>query len=199
MSGIFYVSYAAMWLLMIVEGVLLLLVYRHFGLMSLGTVEGVQRDGLSVGEIAPPMSGVTAQGEQILWSAHPGNAYLLLFATPECRPCANVVPAVSRLAAMRTDVNITLIVGGPQDGAVQLVEKFHPPSCVACFADDGSGAYKRYRVRVTPFAFVVGGDGRIRAKGLCSDPARLRDLLTAGGLDSAAAVVEPARALPVLG
>ena len=44
MTSIFYVSYIAMWMLLLIEGFLLLLVYRHFGLAALGTIEGVQRD-----------------------------------------------------------------------------------------------------------------------------------------------------------
>ncbi len=48
---------------------------------------------------------------------------------------------------------------------------------------------------MTPFAFVVGGDGLVRAKGLCSDPMMLRDLLEAAGLpDSANVVSQPVHA-----
>jgi len=45
MSPVFYVSYGALWLLVLVLGVLVLLLYRHFGMMAMGTLEGVQRDG----------------------------------------------------------------------------------------------------------------------------------------------------------
>lgn len=49
--------------------------------------------------------------------------------------------------------------------------------------DDGNGLANEYRVRVSPFAFVVGTDGHVQAKGLCGDPVRLRDLLAVAGLD----------------
>lgn len=39
-----------------------------------------------------------------------------------------------------------------------------------------------YRVRVTPFAFMVGDDGRILAKGLCDSVSNLGSLLDAGGI-----------------
>ena len=67
MSTLFYVSYAALWLLLLTIGVLVLLLYRHFGVMSLGTLEGVQRDGLPIGSVAPPISGVTAAGQDTSW------------------------------------------------------------------------------------------------------------------------------------
>jgi hypothetical protein len=63
-------------------------------------------------------------------------------------------------------------------------------------AEDGSGAFSRYRVRVTPFGFVIGGDGRILAKGLCGDRARLRGLLEAADMGDIAGAL-PADAQPV--
>ena len=84
MSILFYVSYAALWLLLLTIGVLVLLLYRHFGVMSLGTLEGVQRDGLPIGSAAPPISGVTAAGPDTSWQPQRGQPQLLLFAAPDC-------------------------------------------------------------------------------------------------------------------
>jgi len=64
-----------------------------------------------------------------------------------------------------------------------------PNTTYPCLAEDGSGAFSRYRVRVTPFAFVLSEDGRVVAKGLCNSAARLRALLLAGGLLEAARAV----------
>ncbi len=191
MPTLFYVSYAALWLLVLVEGGLLLLVYRHFGLMALGTLEGVQRDGLPVGEVAPQVSVLTAEGAAVDWSPQRGRPELLLFATPDCEPCGRVLPAVARLAAAANGrhVGVTVLVPGPRQEAARLAEQFALP--FPCLAEEGSGASERYRVRVTPFAFVIGEDGRILAKGLCSDAEQLRGLLAVGGLNGAAAVLEP--------
>jgi thiol-disulfide isomerase/thioredoxin len=181
MPTLFYVSYVALWLLVLTMGVLLLLLYRHFGMMSLGTLEGVQRDGLPIGSVAPPISGVTAAGQDIAWEPQRGQPQLLLFATPECEPCATVLPHVERLArAVNGGLGIATVVPGPRGEVAQFVERYRPP--FPCLAEDGSGAFSRYRVRVTPFGFVVGGDGRILAKGLCGDRVRLRGLLEAADL-----------------
>jgi hypothetical protein len=75
-----------------------------------------------------------------------------------------------------------------------MVNRYNPP--FATLAEDGSGAFGRFRVRVTPFGFVVGPDGRVLSKGLCGDAARLGNLLHAAGLEGAAAVVQ-ARAQPL--
>ncbi len=187
MSAVFYVSYGALWLLVLTMGVLLLLLYRHFGMMSLGTLEGVQRDGLPVGAAAPALSGITATGKDEGWEPRQGRPELLIFASPDCEPCKTVLPYVNRLAAKAGGLGITAVVPGPRESVARLVEQYDPP--YPCLAEDGSGAFQRFRVRVTPFAFVIGADGRVLAKGLCNDPGRLRDLLAAGGVDEAAAAV----------
>jgi thiol-disulfide isomerase/thioredoxin len=195
MPTLFYVSYAALWLLLLTIGVLVLLLYRHFGMMSLGTLEGVQRDGLPIGSVAPSISGVTAAGQDTGWKPKRGQPQLLLFAAPDCEPCATVLPHVERLArAVNGNLGIAAVVPGPRDEVARFVERYRPP--FACLAEDGSGAFTRYRVRVTPFGFIIGGDGRVLAKGLCGDQVRLRRLLEAADLPEIAQVL-PAPGQPV--
>jgi thiol-disulfide isomerase/thioredoxin len=195
LSTLFYVSYAALWLLLLTIGVLVLLLYRHFGMMSLGTLEGVQRDGLPIGSVAPAISGVTAAGQDTAWEPRRGQPQLLLFAAPDCEPCATVLPHVERLArAVDGGLGIAAVVPGPKEEVVRFVERYHPP--FPCLAEDGSGAFSRYRVRVTPFGFVIGTDGRVLAKGLCGDQIRLRGLLEAADLGDVAQAV-PASSQPV--
>ena len=195
MPTVFYVSYAALWLLLLVMGVLVLLLYRHFGMMSLGTLEGVQRDGLPIGSVAPPICGVTADGRDVGWRPQPGQPQLLLFAAPDCQPCATVLPHVEHLArAADGALGIAAVVPGPREEVARFVERYRPS--FPCLAEDGSGAFPRYRVRVTPFGFVVGTDGRVLAKGLCGDQNRLRGLLEAADLDDVAQAL-PTAAQPV--
>lgn len=191
MSALFYVSYVALWLLLLALGVLVFLLYRHFGLATLGTLEGVQRDGLPVGEEAPSLHGLTDEGRVVNWIPEPGRSGLLVFAATGCAPCAAVLPAVNRLAAWRNGrgLVVTAVVVGSAEDAGQLSREFGLR--FPCLAEAESDASARYRVRVTPFAFVIGPDGRVLAKGLCSDPVRLRELLAAAGEDAAAVALEP--------
>lgn len=112
MPAIFYVSYAAIWLLAIVEGLLLLLVYRHFGLQSMQSLEGVHRDGLHVGAVAPPVVGVAANAAPYTWAPDPSHNSLLVFASPTCGPCEQVIPALTELAAMNGDLRIAVVSEG---------------------------------------------------------------------------------------
>lgn len=189
---LFEVSYGAMWVLLVINSVLVLLLYRHFGLMSLETIEGVQRDGLAIGEEAPPIQGVSGNGEALM--LHPGERRpaFVLFAAPECEPCKKVAPYVNRLAGLNSDGNeLDVVVVAAGDGAIaaHIGEDF---TDAFTLADAGSGVFETYRVRVTPFAFVVGDDRRIRAKGLCGDDGRLSELFRSAGLPRVADPVERA-------
>lgn len=184
----FEVSYIFLWLLFLVMGILVLLLYRHFGLSSMGTLEGVQRDGVPVGEQVPPVFGTSAEGESVTWRPGPEPA-LLIFASPECEPCQAVLPHVRQLALTvpRQALQVVAVTEGREESAGRLREKFQLP--VPCLAEGAGGVFSSYRVRVTPFGFVIGEDGRVRAKGLCNDARRLRELLSAAGMNEVAAMV----------
>ena len=140
MSTLFYLSYVALWVLLLTIGVLVLLLYRHFGMMSLGTLEGVQRDGLPIGAVAPPISGVTAAGQDTGWQPQRGQPQLLLFAAPDCEPCATVLPHVERLArAVKVNggPGTTAAMPRPRDEVARFVDRYRPP--FPCLAEDGSG------------------------------------------------------------
>lgn len=188
MTGFWLVSYIVLWLLVLALGALLLLLYRHFGMMSLGTLEGVQRDGLPLGAEAPAISGIEANGTNASWQPKTGSYQMLLFGSPDCEPCSAIMPFAQQLANARTNVTVATVVQGPKSEAVRMVDKHHPT--FQTIADDGSGSFPRFRVRVTPFGFVIGPDGRVLAKGLCSDPARMRMLLQSAGLQDAAAAIQ---------
>jgi len=179
MSEMFWISYALLWVLVIFMAALLLLVYRHFGLMALGTVDGVQRDGLPVGVVAPSFTGMSASDEIKDWPG-PHPLGVLLFAAPGCEPCAKVLPHVQSLQQLAPELSVTVVVAGSSENATLIANKYKLTG--DCLADRGTDVFGKFKVRVSPFAFVVDRDGRIRAKGLCTDPFRLRDLLDAGGL-----------------
>ncbi|MCC6313491.1 MAG: TlpA family protein disulfide reductase [Thermomicrobiales bacterium] len=197
MSGLLLVSYIALWVLVVVMAVLLLLLYRHFGMMALGTLEGVQRDGLAVGAPAPVVSGITAEGVDRGWEPKRPQPQMLLFMAPDCEPCAAIMPHLVRLTRAAGDrLFVSAIVPGQRAAAIRMAEKFGSP--IPTLAEDGSGAFQSFRVRVTPFGFVIGTDGRVLAKGLISDPVRLRQLLQAAGLKEEAAFLQtqPAPLVP---
>lgn len=181
MNSIFYISYGLLWVLLVLEGTLLLLVYRHFGMMALGSGEGIERDGLAVGDMGLQVAGVTADGGEFTWSPVARQPQLVLFASAGCQPCEAVLPALAEMAVANSQIGVVAIVPGTKDSARAVVDKFHPP--FTCIAENGSGAFNNWLVRVTPFGFIVDEKGKVLAKGLCNDPGRIGVLFERAGLD----------------
>jgi hypothetical protein len=181
MSTAFYVSYGVLWVLVVVLSVLLLLVYRHFGMMALGTIQGVQRDGIPVGDDAPDITATTPAGQELVLRPGASGPALVVFASPDCEPCSVVLPYLNNFVGRDSAPELMTLVPGPATTADRMTADHR--LLYDCYAEDGSGAFDAYRVRVTPFAFVVGADGRVLSKGLCSEPLMVRDLFAAAGLD----------------
>jgi methylamine dehydrogenase accessory protein MauD len=189
MSQAFVVSYVVLWALVLALAMLLVLVYRHFGIMAMSTAEGHDRDGLPVGHVAPQISGVDRTNGRIHWSPEPGRHHLLFFAAPGCEPCEAIAPLIGALGrADEQDRRVVVVASGRGDEVLALDRL--TGGGVLCLADDGSGVMQNYEVQVTPFAFLLDPDGRVVAKGNCSTPPRLRRLLAAGDLRAAASELD---------
>lgn len=190
MSAIFIASYAVLWVLVVVMAVLLLLVYRHFGLIAVSTGEGHDRDGLPLGRAAPSISGVNRDNTRLEWTPSRGRHTLLVFALPGCEPCEQIAAYLGPLGRKTQQLPFDLVVAATGRGdAVQALEQ-SVGAGVECIGDDGSGAMRNYEVKVTPFAFVLDIDGKIVAKGNCSTAARLRQLLMKARLEGPTRVLE---------
>lgn len=188
MSTPLLVSYVALWLLATIEGVLLFLVYRHFGLTSMATAAGHERDGLPIGESAPAISGLSLGGKQITRQPEAGRAHILVFGSPDCQPCRRILPSLNRLAVAKVGADLTLVIWADYQRAMTVRDLLHED--VPCVVEVGTEAVNAYRVKVAPFAFVIGKDGRIRQKGVCSDSEKLQRLIINAGLPDVAAVLD---------
>jgi thiol-disulfide isomerase/thioredoxin len=188
-SPAFLASYVVLWFLVVILSILVFLVYRHFGLEAMGTFAGVQRDGLALGEEAPLIRGFTADAETVALFPGQTSPTLLLFVAPDCQPCGAVLPFVEELNRFGSTNGLEIVaVAAGSSAAVERLRETHDPSYIS-LAEGENHLFDDYLVRVTPFGFVI-DDRRVRAKGLCSDPVLLRDLLAQGDQDAAATVVD---------
>lgn len=179
MTTAYLISYTVLWLLVLMQGVLLLLIYRHFGLVALGTFDGVQRDGVAVGSQAPRI----ADDGSMAAPAAVGTFYVRMFLSPECEPCGNIAPYLDGLASRGIRDHrlvVTGIITGNGDALHRFIERFRPN--YSCVGDEFGDITKAYKVRVTPFGFVSDAAGTVLSKGLCNDPKALANLLSAAGI-----------------
>ena len=82
MSGIWLVSYIALWAIVLFQGVVIFVLLRQLGVIYLGTARGVANDGLAVGTEAPDFSVHGLDGEPLSLASFRGAPLLLIFGSP---------------------------------------------------------------------------------------------------------------------
>jgi methylamine dehydrogenase accessory protein MauD len=170
MEGIWLVSYIILWLAVLTMGVLIFLLYRQLGIMYLGSAEGVSRDGLPVGTPAPDFRLTDQYGNVQQLSAYRGKPVYLVFGSPGCSPCRVLLPQAHEWLNAHPEMSIIWLNAAPPEETLKYVSDMGATLPVVGFTPDDK-VMENYRVRVTPFSFMVDEQGIIRAKGLVNTKA----------------------------
>lgn len=182
-------SQAGLWTVCLINLVLVLLIYRQFGLVAMSTAEGHENDGVVLGDEAPPLHLARQGSNELVTVQLAGRWALLLFGTPYCEPCVATMAQVNAEYDSLAELGI-LVVGvlhAPEIEAKRLQQErgFR----FECFADLDGSAATAYGVRVTPFAFLVDPQQRVATKSLASGERHVRSFL-----ESVGALVSESRA-----
>jgi thiol-disulfide isomerase/thioredoxin len=163
-TGIWLASYILMWSVVIGEGLLLLVLFRQIGLRSLDTVEGISRDGLAIGVTVPPLPLAAPAG------VRPDQKSLLVFASNSCKPCQELMPALEEFLREKAErlAGFIVLESEPENGTAL--------GCQNATRVLDAKAMENFRVRVTPFAYLVDQDMRVQAKGLVNHRGHLESL-----------------------
>lgn len=170
-SGGWFVSYAFLWVAVVVLAVLVVALAREVGALHLrlgprGALE-IDTEGPEIGAVVPPLDASAMDGRAARIGG-PGASRLYLFASPTCGICRDVLPAMP------------LLLRGGVDGAV-IAEA--PARDLAAWRQTGVAvvsspeAFLAYSVPGTPYAVVLDDRGAVLAKGTPNDPAQLEGLL----------------------
>lgn len=178
---LFDASYVALWLMMVAIGALALALLRHVGMLELRVeelsrprVSHIQRDGLSPGTVAPHLTLLDDGGREVVFAPPLGRGALVVLSQPGCGPCDQLVPHLERLVAAEGAPDVTVITKGPPGSGAA-------PRGVRVLYQRRSEAMTGFRAFATPWAFVIGPDGRIVAQSIVNDLAGLRRLLAGDG------------------
>lgn len=172
MEGIWLISYIVLWALVLALGVLVFLLYRQLGIMYLGSAEGVSRDGLERGTKAPDFRLTDQYGNAQQLSQYRGRPVVLLFGSPHCNPCRTLLPQLHDWAKAHPETTVLWLNATTEEESLKFVSDTgatlpvlpHPPE---------TNLMDRYKVRVTPFMFLLDEGGIVRAKGLANSKAGL--------------------------
>jgi methylamine dehydrogenase accessory protein MauD len=147
-------------------------------MIYLGTAQGVARDGLAPGQRAPDFAAPDLDGRVVSLGELLGRPLLLVFGSPGCGPCRTLVPDLNAFARERRDeLSVLFLSRGEVEDARRFAQETGAEVRVAVHPDEKLP--EQYKARVTPFAFLIDGEGVVRAKGLANNREHLDLLLRA--------------------
>lgn len=175
MTGWWLVSYVVLWVLVIALALLALALARQIGTLHLrlgprGALE-LDEEGPPLGEAPEPMDARDIDGRSVAVGG-PGEPQLILFVSPGCPVCREVLPSVpvaaragGLMASVITDANepTTLETYGSADLETPILS--------------GPHIARRYRIPGTPYAVVLDGIGVTRAKGTVNNLEQMEGLV----------------------
>lgn len=176
MSGLWLVSFIALWAIVLFQGLVIFVLMRQLGIIYLGTAQGVARDGIAPGQRAPDFTLPDLGGRIRSLADFQGRSLLLVFGSTTCAPCRGLVPDLNVFAQTHAPgLEALFAIRGTPAEAQRFVDELHVQVPVGIFNDDELP--EKYKTRVTPFAFIVDGEGVVRAKGLSNNMSHLDMLL----------------------
>jgi hypothetical protein len=185
-------SVILLYLLFCVLTALVILLYRQFGLVFLGSRRSYELPGPAVGELAPAGLQVASPGNPALTLAldwrdvPPGGATLLLLGGEVCPVCAHLLRHLNEGPPLAPEpAKVRVLFVDKESRGMPTVELPVPVNerWQHWRSTDGS-VHRAFDVEVSPFGIVIDGEGRIRSKGIVSSRPEISDLLARAGLEA---------------
>lgn len=175
MDGWWAASYVVLWLLVLVLAAIVVALARQIGTlhMRLGPRGALEMDeeGPPLGEAPEPLETMASDGAAVTIGG-PGQGQLIMFVSPSCHLCREVLPALSVTAAaagLRP-----YVVADTEDGASE--PDLDPKRLKAPVVADVR-LPKRYAIPGTPYIVVIDSMGVVRAKGTANNLEQLEGLV----------------------
>lgn len=175
MSGWWAASYVVLWGLVLVLCVIVVALARQVGALHLrlgprGALE-LDEEGPPLGEAPEPVDATDLSGRAVTIGG-PGESQLLLFVSPGCRLCDEVLPGLP-VIARRTDMAAYVVTG--LDAAETKSRFGGKPLGTSVVA--GKLTAQAYAIPGTPYAVALDERGVVRAKGTVNSLEQLEGLV----------------------
>lgn len=167
-------SYVALWLVVIVLCAIVVALARQIGTLHLrlgprGAFE-LDGEGPALGEAPPPHEAIDLEGRTVTIGG-PGRGQVLLFVSPGCMVCGQVLPSLPVLA--RT-YGLEAVAISEED-EIETRRELGRYRDVALVA--GSDRFSTYAVPGTPYAVVLDRLGVVRGKGTVNNLEQFEGLI----------------------
>jgi methylamine dehydrogenase accessory protein MauD len=193
MSGVWLASYVVLWLVVLMLAFLLAGALRQLGLLQLrlGDDPGalITDTGLERGTLAPDFTAVQSEtGELVTLSELTPKARMIVFASPGCLSCRELIPGLNEVRKTRRDFDFLVICRGDIESCQGFgrMNRLEAPMVV----DTTGQIEKDYLVTLTPFAYLLDHERNVVIRGIANDWRQLESLLEQEGTLQAAPWVD---------
>ena len=174
MTGWWTVSYVVLWVLVVVLCLVVVALARQIGTLYMrlgprGALE-IDGEGPGLGEAPPPLA-ATAIGGDAVSIGGPGRAQLLMFVSPGCHLCEQVLPSLHALSD--GDPTPVVISDGDAYETTAGVKLDGLPAPVV----PAAGIAREYNVPGTPYVVILDELGVVRAKGTVNNLEQVEGLI----------------------
>jgi methylamine dehydrogenase accessory protein MauD len=183
-TGVWLASYIVLWVVVLLLAFLLAGALRQLGLMQLrlGDDPGalITDTGLERGSEAPDFTGLDSEsGEVVRLSELPTVPRMLVFASPGCLSCRELIPGLNEVRRTRGELDFLVVCRGDLEScqAFGRMNRLEAPMVV----DSTGQIEKDYLVTLTPFAYLIDHEGRVVIRGIANDWRQLESLLEQEG------------------
>jgi methylamine dehydrogenase accessory protein MauD len=177
-SSLFIVSYVLLWLLLFFMAAVLLVVVRELALLRVrvGPEPGAlaTNEGPKIGATLPQFDAVTLAGVPLVVGPT-SRSTLLVFASPHCQPCRELLPALQRLMRRDIPAEVALIVQGDRSEVESLMSLYQIDAPV--IADPDRRISNLFGIDSVPLAILADRDWTVITKGIVNNEEHLESLL----------------------
>jgi len=185
MTEALLVSNVVLWVLVLLLAFLLAGALRQLGLLQLrlGDDPGalITDAGLERGAPAPDFTALDGEtGQLVSLSDLPAVPRMLVFASPGCLSCRELIPGLNEVRKTRGgEFDFLVVCRGDLEScqAFGRMNRLEAPMVV----DTTGQIEKDYLVTLTPFAYLIDHEGRVVIRGIANDWRQLESLLEQEG------------------
>lgn len=169
-------SHVALWVFCIFVTLLVIGLYRQIGELSISpSRRAAMAEGLQIGDEAPEFELADFEGRKISFPNGNGQS-VVVFGEADCPPCNSLAGQLNSVADDRVGV---IFVAGENDEDNKRFAAEHGLT-FPVLNDPAFATMKAYKVRSTPFVYVIDERGTVRAKGITNSAEGVRELVTEG-------------------
>jgi hypothetical protein len=168
MTNVQLISFILLWIVILIEGVLLVLLYRHVGQIYIR-----QWSGLPRGSKAPMFSAVDPRGEEVSFEdLLKTSLNLIIFGSFGCSSCHDLLRSDELLRYLATHSIAGYFLTSTSDGknGSSQLEMYHSQVDGRLIVlTTSADTFSSFRVRGTPFMYILNRQGMVLAGGAVSE------------------------------